>query len=376
MTCSNTVNHFPHGGAHLPYTAPMRVLVLMVALSSGFAWSQALPRTLSQLGGDPGLENALHNATNRARTEAGRGELGFDPLLTQAARHHAAEMARLEFFAHTSPTPERATLRHRVAAAGSALVTLAENLALVPDEGSVATTVVEGWLASPGHRTNLLEPLYTHVGYGSYRSAGQVYVVQVLGYRPYRLVAAASDALMTRYHEVALEFAASRSVSAALAVGAEVLEPIVIPAGRSQQRLATGVPGRFHLRAGIALADGAGYVVDESGWIDTRRGGWDPDPTAARTVLEVLSVSVEAATATAIEVVLGFAEPLEGNVVVFADGRHLAAVVTTSTAVSFSLPVEATRLELGETIAGSRVRVTHALQLEVSPFARIVPARP
>lgn len=96
-------------------------------------------------------------------------------------------MAERGYFSHTLPEPANATLAKRVARSGSYLRTLGENLALV---GSVDTAraSVAGWLASPGHRANLLHAEFTHVGFGtSPYPDGRVAVAQVLGYQPVAL---------------------------------------------------------------------------------------------------------------------------------------------------------------------------------------------
>ncbi|WP_406010709.1 CAP domain-containing protein [Streptomyces sp. NBC_00637] len=99
--------------------------------------------------------------TNRERARAGLRALAVDPPLTTAAQAHTADMAARAFYSHTSPEGSRPW--DRAAAAGSARRTIGENIAC--GQRSPAE-VVEGWMNSPGHRANILQPDFTHIGVG------------------------------------------------------------------------------------------------------------------------------------------------------------------------------------------------------------------
>ena len=164
----------------------LRRLVPWVLLLTAAAPVYGAPYTppYTPLPGDASLEADLLTLTNQARLDNGVGTLEGDEGLAQAARHHAEEMARLGYFSHTSPVGENATVSQRVARSGSFIGTLGENLALV-GEADTAQTTTTGWLESPGHRANLLNPKFTHVGFGTARYPdGRVAVAQVLGYQP------------------------------------------------------------------------------------------------------------------------------------------------------------------------------------------------
>lgn len=117
----------------------------------------------------PDFRAAALARVNEARAAGAQcGEAGtFDPagavawndLLAQAAAGHAQDMARLNFFSHTSP--EGGTLTDRVNASGYAWQRLGENLAA--GHTSVAA-VVDAWLASPDHCANMMNPLFTEMG--------------------------------------------------------------------------------------------------------------------------------------------------------------------------------------------------------------------
>ena len=70
-------------------------------------------------------------------------------------------MVASDFFAHEGP--EGDTVADRVTAAGYRYSVVAENIAAgqrTPDE------VVDGWMHSPGHRANILNPDVRQIGVG------------------------------------------------------------------------------------------------------------------------------------------------------------------------------------------------------------------
>ncbi|MFJ8082170.1 CAP domain-containing protein [Streptomyces sp. NPDC096205] len=99
--------------------------------------------------------------TNIERATAGLPPLAADPLLTRAAQAHSADMVARDFYAHTAPDGSRPW--DRAAAAGAARRSIGENIAC--GQRSPAE-VVTGWMNSPGHRANILQPDFTHIGIG------------------------------------------------------------------------------------------------------------------------------------------------------------------------------------------------------------------
>ena len=99
--------------------------------------------------------------TNTERTSAGLRPLSVDPLLGNAAQAHSADMVARAFYSHTSP--EGTQPWDRAAAAGSTRRTIGENIACGQRS---AAEVVRGWMNSPGHRANILNPAFTHIGTG------------------------------------------------------------------------------------------------------------------------------------------------------------------------------------------------------------------
>ena len=95
---------------------------------------------------------------NEARFKAGLAKLSEHASLTQVARGHSMEMACGGFLSHDSPTSGLTDTRVR--AAGYAFSAVGENVALGYE---TPETLVGAWLASEGHRENLLRVrLYTN----------------------------------------------------------------------------------------------------------------------------------------------------------------------------------------------------------------------
>ncbi|MGQ0841645.1 CAP domain-containing protein [Actinokineospora sp.] len=88
--------------------------------------------------------------TNAERADAGCAPLTMDSRLTQAAQAHSADMSAKDYFSHTSP--DGRTFVDRAKAAGYPSPG-AENIAKgqrTPEK------VMAAWMASAGHRANIL----------------------------------------------------------------------------------------------------------------------------------------------------------------------------------------------------------------------------
>lgn len=125
---------------------------------------------------------------NRARAQARRcGEQFFaaapplkpHALLDGAAQAHATDMAEHSYFSHTGR--DGSQVGQRASRADYAWRRVGENLAAGQ---TTAAQAVQGWLDSPGHCANLMQPAYTEMGLAyavNLRSEGGIYWVQVLG---------------------------------------------------------------------------------------------------------------------------------------------------------------------------------------------------
>lgn len=115
---------------------------------------------------------ALLAETNRVRHEHGKLPLKALPPLDAAADDQASWNALRLDFSHNSPLPNQATPIDRMRRHGLEPDSCAENVAMLPvGEGEtiaspaeVVAKLVDAWMQSPGHRDNLLNPKFTHLG--------------------------------------------------------------------------------------------------------------------------------------------------------------------------------------------------------------------
>ncbi len=118
----------------------------------------------------PEVENLVFELTNRVRRAKGLPPLVKDEELTQVARAYSDDMLVRRFFDHT--TPDGVSFDERISGRYPYRVrTLGENiwtaLGYNPvNRHRVAQEIVDDWMSSPGHRANILDPDFTHLGVG------------------------------------------------------------------------------------------------------------------------------------------------------------------------------------------------------------------
>ena len=115
--------------------------------------------------------------TNAERARERRTPLRTNPRLMRAAQIHAEQMALAGQMAHVLPKAVYPRPVDRLAAANYHWRTYGENVALGQ---SSAEQVLNSWMHSRGHRTNILKPDFTEMGAGfATDRAGRPYYVQV-----------------------------------------------------------------------------------------------------------------------------------------------------------------------------------------------------
>ncbi|NRQ38529.1 CAP domain-containing protein, partial [Nonomuraea sp. NN258] len=136
------------------------------------------PSTPPPSGGTVGTaeENEVVRLTNAERAKGGCRPLQHDPRLRAAAFGHSSDMARQNYFSHTSK--DGRSFMDRIRAAGFTGGTgWAENIAMGQ---RTPASVVTSWMNSSGHRTNIMNCKYTLIGVGAAKNAqGQIYWTQV-----------------------------------------------------------------------------------------------------------------------------------------------------------------------------------------------------
>jgi uncharacterized protein YkwD len=127
------------------------------------------------------LEAELHDAVNRVRADRHLIALARRDDLDRVAFEHSADMARRGYFSHLSP--EGANPVDRLVHHGVGDMRLAaENLGKTT-HASPTAQIVENWLQSPDHRTNLIAPAFNFTGIGVAQAADgsliytQIYVL-------------------------------------------------------------------------------------------------------------------------------------------------------------------------------------------------------
>jgi uncharacterized protein YkwD len=116
---------------------------------------------------------------NRVREAHGLRPLRASPSLAASARRHSAQMGRRGFFAHESPdgTPFWRRIERFYVDDGFRSWEVGENIFWQSPATKAAISVVRSWLASPGHRANVLSRSWREAGVGavSLSSAPGVY---------------------------------------------------------------------------------------------------------------------------------------------------------------------------------------------------------
>ncbi|WP_174615940.1 CAP domain-containing protein [Virgibacillus ihumii] len=120
-------------------------------------------------------EKKVVELTNQERTERGLEPLEISTELSKVAREKSRDMAENNYFSHNSPT--YGSPFDMMKQFGITYKTAGENIARgqqTPQE------VVNGWMNSEGHRANILNESFTHIGVG-YVENGNYWTQQFIG---------------------------------------------------------------------------------------------------------------------------------------------------------------------------------------------------
>jgi uncharacterized protein YkwD len=149
-----------------------RVAVLVLVLAVLVAPAADSARRSGSLSASASLQTGLLDQVNALRARAGLSRLRLSIRLSAAANGHSMQMARLGYFSHSSAGG--GSFSQRIArfypARGFRSWSVGENLLWAsPDVG--AARALRLWLASPGHRANLLAPGWREIGLSAVHSA-------------------------------------------------------------------------------------------------------------------------------------------------------------------------------------------------------------
>jgi len=117
-------------------------------------------------------ERQLYEAVNRERVAQSLAPLQWDEALAKAAQLHARRMAFYNVLEHQlSGEPD---LEARLTEAGARFGAIAENIGV----GANPQIVQDGWMHSPGHKGNILNPKMTAVGIATVRTNVGMFAVE------------------------------------------------------------------------------------------------------------------------------------------------------------------------------------------------------
>lgn len=160
-------------------------LLVISALSATAALAQRSQDALSEWRND--LLKEINAARSHGRHCGDRGyfpqaaPVRYDEILNVIAQAYAQDMAQRGFYSHVNPDGQ--TLANRLESRGYETRAFAENLHCGPpallddvktlfegkevlDENGEHLGAVKGWLASPGHCANVMNPAYDVIGFG------------------------------------------------------------------------------------------------------------------------------------------------------------------------------------------------------------------
>jgi uncharacterized protein YkwD len=160
-----------------PRRFSLTIFVCMVAVccppAPSMAQSRSGPRGSSSVAAD------VIKLTNIERTHYRRPALRANPRLMRAAQLQADQMARARHMAHVIPDARYPRTEDRIAAANYRWRMVGENVAFGQAN---AAKVLDSWMHSSGHRTNILNSTFTEMGAGyAVDQTGRPYYVQVFG---------------------------------------------------------------------------------------------------------------------------------------------------------------------------------------------------
>jgi len=186
---TNWIKHLfvPHvGNGHRPHilrTPLLRVFLTAVVLMEVLFLLRAFNLLPEAKNFAAVLASAMVAETNVDREAESLKALTVNPLLEEAARQKANDMAEKGYFSHVGPDGEQPW--KWLKGVGYYYLSAGENLAI---NFTDSKDVNDAWMNSPAHRTNILSGSFTEIGIGTaegiYKGKQTTFVVQFFG-RPY-----------------------------------------------------------------------------------------------------------------------------------------------------------------------------------------------
>jgi uncharacterized protein YkwD len=162
---------------------PRMAVLFAIALAGGASGADSVVGRESGSAVRARVVDLVNDARGHAR-RCGRERFAAAPplrvsrKLNEAAADHARDMMKKRYFEHRGSDGSQP--KDRVLRAGYKSRLTGENIALGPES---AEEVVAGWLDSPGHCANIMDPRFQEIGVGfaTGKKRGQIYWVQNFG---------------------------------------------------------------------------------------------------------------------------------------------------------------------------------------------------
>lgn len=155
--------------------AALSATLLLAMVAPGAAEARGCPGA----GAHPGevsiakVRKATLCLVNKRRENREVRTLRHNRKLKKASVRHSRQMAEKNFFSHYSLNGDSSTDRIRATGYlnGSRSWTTGENIGWGADYRATPRAMVKAWMASPGHKANILSKKFRHIGIGIARGA-------------------------------------------------------------------------------------------------------------------------------------------------------------------------------------------------------------
>lgn len=130
-------------------------------IGQGYYWTQQFIKRVDPNISQKSFEQRVVELTNQERKKHGLSPLVVNSKLTESAKAKSQDMAEHDYFNHSSPT--YGSPFDMMDKFGISYQTAGENIA---KGQSTPESVVQAWMDSEGHKANILNPKFTHIGVG------------------------------------------------------------------------------------------------------------------------------------------------------------------------------------------------------------------
>jgi hypothetical protein len=231
----------------------------------------------------------------------------------------------------------------------------------------LAQETIDGWMNSPGHRANMLETSFTHVGFGLAKdSQGFTYVVQNFAHQPFRLLSAEVKSKSQASYLVVLDVTLSQPSTAAFSYGSQVTEPMQLQAGSNQVEFSTSETNQLYIQGAVSSPTGTSYIFQDGGWLTLALGRYQADELTPKTYLQITDVHARIRSSSVSEVTITLDGAAETSLAVFVNDTYEPGAIIAPGTIRVTLPNDAdhTKISIGEVLPGNQVNVSLQFRLE------------